>query len=106
MGDRLKQNITVLMSQTIVYMLEIIQIQIEKGALAVIELCLLDEMRKIPLTAHPVVKTCEEIIVCLLLYLLLIQLLSVISNIEHRSTLRPSTHLIYVVLRSYQRLFC
>lgn len=69
------------MPQTVIDMLEVIQIQIKQCPGLSGFLCLINLSGKISLTAHSVVKPCQEIRISLLLYLPLIQLF--IRNIIH-----------------------
>ena len=67
-----QQYIPILVSQSVIDMFEIIQIQIEQSAFAAFCLCFLNILRQIPFTTHTVVQSCQEIRICLLLDLTLI----------------------------------
>ena len=63
------------MSQTVINMLKIIQIHIEHGSFAVLLFRSIYISGKIPLAAHSVVKTGQEIRIGLLFYFFLINFL-------------------------------
>ena len=63
------------MTKSIVNVFEIVQINIKKRALTVDRLRLGNITPEILLAAHTVIETCQEIIVCLILNLLLVQFL-------------------------------
>ena len=82
MGDGFQQHITVLVTKSIVDMLEIIQIQVQQSAFSAGLLRLIDLSRQIPLTAHAVIQSRQKICVCLLLDPALVQLF--ICNVIQR----------------------
>ena len=74
MGDGFQQHITVLVTKSIIDMLEIIQIQVQQSTGSAGLLRLIDLSRQIPLTAHTVIQSRQEICVRLLLDPALVQL--------------------------------
>ena len=62
------------MSESVIYMLEIVQIYINKCSRATAVYCIIYESAKILLASHSVIKTREKIIIGLRFHLLLITL--------------------------------
>ncbi len=67
MGDGFQQHISVLVSQSVVDMLEIIQIQVQQSTFSAGLFCLVDLSCQISLTAHTVIESRQKIRIRLLL---------------------------------------
>ena len=91
LGNGFQKQIAVLMSKSIIDMLEIIQIHIQHGALAPCSLGLFNVFHQVSFAAHAVIKTCQEVCVSLLFNPPLVDLLfgHIIDRTEEN---RPVVH--------------